>query len=142
MICSSAFSEEPEDEPAVIYTIATFLNGRRKPTTRSADIAWFSYGSVVERTGKWSRDRQWVQVLAGEENVCWLNVNYISERLEPFFVCNENNGVVNCRKSPGKGGITGKIRHGETVLIENVIDGYGKCSKGWVDLEYLIEEVE
>ena len=135
------YSAKSEEE-SYVYTVATVLNGRRKPTTKSADIAWFTYGDRLLRTGKWSKDRAWIQVYGGEDNVCWVHTKYVSERTEPFEVCNENNGTVNCRKNPGKGSITGKIRNGETVLISNVIDGYGRCERGWVDLEYLIEEAD
>ena len=138
--CLTSYSEEADLRP--VYSLAELLNGRRAPKKSAKDIAWFLYGSEIERTGRWSQDHCWVEVYGGEDGVCWVNVNYISERMECFEVCNENNDTVKIREHPGAGRVKGYARHGDKLLITQVIGCYGRCDRGWVDLDYFVEEVE
>ena len=49
---------------------------------------------------------------------------------------------IRIRSKPGKGRVTGRARKDQILEITQIVLGYGKCSRGWVDLSYFIEECE
>lgn len=125
-----------------LYVTADVLNGRAQPTKKAPAEAIFDYGDRLVPTGKLSKDRNWVQVEGGEAGTVWVSTKYVSERFTEFTVTNENNGKIKIRKTPVDGKITGYVRRGKSVEIDRVVLGWGHCSKGWVDLDYFIEEDE
>jgi hypothetical protein len=64
----------------------------------------------------------------------------VTERIAPYTATNANNGKIKIRKLPGEGRVTGYVKHGKSIEIDQVIFNYGHCRQGWVDLDYLIEE--
>lgn len=49
---------------------------------------------------------------------------------------------IKIRSKPGEGKVTGIARKNQVLEITQVVMGYGRCDKGWVDLEYFIEDCE
>ncbi len=142
---STAQAEElAEDmEWAPLYVTASVLNGRSEPTKKADVSAFFDYGDLIQPTGQWSRNGEWVEVTGGENGTAWVYYKFVTARKKPFNVTNENNGGLKVRSRPGgKGRLRGYIRHGKTIEIDQVINGWGHCSRGWVDLDYFIEEIE
>ena len=94
-------------------------------------------------TGRISQDCEWVEVYGGETGTVWVAARYVTERMDGFTVKNLNNGRIRIRaKLGGKGKLKGYVGHGKSIVIDRVVLGWGHCSRGWVDLEYFIEEVE
>ena len=142
---TTAQAEEPEEELRAdpLYVTASVLNGREEPTKKAQISAFFDYGDVVYPTGKISRNGEWIEVQGGEAGTAWVHYKYVTARKQPFTVTNENNGKIKVRSKPGgKGRLRGYIGHGKTIEIDQVINGYGHCKRGWVDLDYFIEEIE
>ena len=145
LMISAARAEDPEEERILdpLYVTASVLNGREEPTKKAEVSAFYDYGDVVFPTGQWSRNGEWVEVQGGENGTAWVYYKFVTARKKPFTVTNENNGKIKVRSRPGgKGRLKGYIRHGKTIEIDQVINGYGRCSRGWVDLDYFIEEIE
>ena len=130
------------EEHNPLYVTADVLNGRAHPTKKAPVEAIFDYGDKLIPTGRFSRDREWVEVQGGESATVWVHIRYVSERFCEFTVINENNGRIRIRSKPDGGKIKGYIRHSKSIEIDRVVLGWGHCSKGWVDLEYFIEEDE
>ena len=141
-ICETAFAEEEEEEPVYLYVMAKSLNGRIRPGKRYQTIVEFEMDTPLVPTGRWSKDHMWVEVVSAENDYVWCNVNYLTERREVIHVYSLNSGRIKIRKAPGHGRVTGYAREGEVLEITQVVMGYGKCSKGWVDLSYFIEDCE
>ena len=134
--------EEDREWPG-LYVTASVLNGRSEPTKKAGITAFFDYGDKIQPTGEWSRNGEWVEIQGGENGTAWVYYKFVTARKKPFTVTNENNGKIKVRSRPGgKGRLKGYIRHGKTIEIDQVINGYGHCSRGWVDLDYFIEEIE
>lgn len=133
-------SAEAEDiEYADLYVTADVLNGREWPTKKAQVGAIYDYGDTLKPTGRWKDE--WVEVEGGESGTVWVHYKYVSERILPFEVKNENNGKIKVRSKPGgKGTVRGYVKRGKTIEIDQVVLGWGHFSKGWVDLEYFIEE--
>jgi len=125
-----------------LYVTADVLNGRKWPTKKAGIEAVFDYGDLLEPTGRMSKDLEWLEVAGGESGTVWVFAQYVSERIIPFTVTNENNGKVKIRSKPGGGKLKGYVNRGKSVEIDRVVLGWGHCSRGWIDLEYLVEEVE
>lgn len=125
---------------APLYVTADVLNGRAHPTRKAPVEAVFDYGDQLTPTGRISRDCEWVEVEGGEAGTVWVHVNYISERFVEFTATNENNGKIKIRSKIGGGKVRGYVKRGKSVEIDRVVLGWGHCKKGWIDLEYLIEE--
>ena len=139
----TAAAEETEKEYQPLIVTANVLNGRMRPSKRAEITARFDQGDEVQPTGRISKDWEWVEVYGGENGTAWVHYKYVTERVDAFRVTNENNGRVKARKRlGGKARLTGYIGHGKTIEIDQVILGWGHCKRGWVDLEYFIEEVE
>ena len=133
-------AEDAEYQP--LYVVADVLNGRAHPTKKAPVEAVFDYGDQLIPTGKISKDRKWVEVAGGESGTVWVSIQYVSERFTEFTVINENNGKIKIRSKPVDGKIKGYVKRGKEIEIDRVVLGWGHCSKGWVDLEYFIEEDE
>ena len=144
LILSEARAEEAEEityQP--LYVKADLLYGREWPTKKSQVMAYLDFGDAVQPTGNISKDCEWVEVIGGENGTMWVCAAYVSERFTEFTVTNENNGPVKIRsKMGGKGKVKGYVRNGKSIEIDRVVLGWGHCSRGWVDLEYLIEEID
>lgn len=139
---SVSIAEDAEvSEPVEMIVIASQLNGRAYPTKKSSKEAFFDYGDVVNATGKWSEDHKWIEIMAGEGGTVWCKAEYLTERTDSFIASNEGRKAVRIRKSPVDGRVTGYLKAGKTTKITQVILGWGKCSKGWIDLGYLCEVV-
>lgn len=124
-----------------VTVTARLLNGRLRPSKGAMRTAFFDRGDVLELTGYWSEDHDWVEVYAGEAGACWVARQYVTERTESFTVINENYDKVKIRKKPSdKSRVSGYLRQGRELEITQVILGWGKCKKGWIDL-YYVEEV-
>ena len=123
-------------------TVTTkLLNGRSAPRKTASIEARFDYGDTLIQTGEWSKNHEWVEVYGGETGVVWVHINYVSERAH-YFVTNEKHNRLKVRKWPVVGRVVGYIRKDQQVQIEQTVLGWGRTKKGWVDLSYLVEEVE
>ena len=138
LIVGGCWAEDAENTP--LWVTANLLNGRAKPDKGSHVEARFDYGDRLTPTGRWSKNRKWVEVIGGESGTVWCDIRYLSEREDVFTVYSLNPGSIRARIRPGAGKITGKIKKGERIEITQVVLGYGLCKKGWVDLGYFIEE--
>ena len=132
LIVSTAISED-------LIVTASILNGRERPGTNAAIEAFWDRGDLVEPTGEWSTDHQWVEIFGGETGTVWCSIKYLTERSEPFKVTNENRSSIKIRKRPVNGTVIGYLKPGKTITITQVVLGWGKCKSGWVDLGYLVE---
>ena len=145
LMAIGAAAEETEDDRTwdPLYVTASVLNGREEPTKKADIAAFYDFGDVVQPTGRWSKNGEWVEIVGGESGTAWVYYKYVTARKTEYTVTNENNGRVKVRSRPGgKGKLRGYIRHGKSIQIDQVINGWGHCSRGWVDLEYFIEEIE
>ena len=133
---------EGQDDPEPLYVTAGQLNGRAHPSKMASVEARFDYGDRLTPTGNISRDRKWVEVEGGETGTVWVSIQYVTERFTEFTVTNENNGRIRIHSLPGGGKLKGYIGRGKSVEIIQVVLGWGRCAKGWIDLDYLIEEVD
>lgn len=131
-----------EEDYAPLYVTADMLNAREQPTKKAPVAGMYYFGDELQPTGKISKDREWVEVYGGEAGTMWVKACYVSERYAEFIVKNENNGKVKIRSRMGEGKVRGYVRNGQSIEIDRVVLGWGHCKKGWVDLEYFIEEVE
>lgn len=120
---------------------ARLLNGRMTPSKGAMKTAFFDRGDVLDLTGYWSEDHEWVEVYAGESGACWVARQYINERTEPFTVINRDYNKVKIRKKPTeKSRAVGYLKQGREIEITQVLLGWGKCKQGWIDLYYVEEE--
>lgn len=127
------------DDSIQVRVIANQLNGRSWPTVKSRQEALFDYGDVIEATGKWSDDHNWIEVKAGEDGTVWCKACYLTERMDSFVASNEGKRAVKIRKRPIDGKVVGYLKGGRTLKITQVVLGWGKCNSGWIDLGYLCE---
>ena len=104
-------------------------------------VAFFDRGDILEATGEWSDDHEWVEVTGGEAGTCWVHRKYITERIEPFKVINKRYKTVKIRKKPSeKGKLTGYLNKGRSIEVVQVLMGWGRTRLGWIDL-YFVDEV-
>ena len=136
----SARTEEVFVENKDLIVIADTLNGRYRPTKKSAVLAEYEFGDILKPTGKWSKDHAWIQVYHPEEKYVWVSINYISERMDIFEVYTLCDSPVKVRKYPESGKVTKYLKKEQHVEVDQVILGYGHTSYGWIDLSYFIEE--
>lgn len=137
ILCSVSIAEEP----AKLTVRAKLLNGRSAPRKTASIEARFDFDDILEPTGAWSNDWKWVEVIGGETGTVWVYISYVSERTH-YTVTNEKHNCVKIRKSPVNGRVVGYVKKGRSVDIEQKIGNWGKTKKGWVDLDYFIEEAE
>ena len=138
----TAYAYDDTNIEGHFVTVTTrLLNGRMTPNKNAMKTAFFDKGMVVEMTGRWSDDHDWVEVIAGEAGNCWVARQYVTERTDPFTVYNRDFSKVKIRKKPhNKSKVTGYLRKGHEIEITKVILGWGKCRLGWIDLYYVEEE--
>lgn len=138
---SFAENAENEEEPEYIPVIVTGsnLNARMSPNPYSYIITSYDKNLELNSTGRWSKDKKWVEIMSMEYGPVWCSYKFLTERTEPFKVETLCDEPVKIRKFPGDGRVTGYLRKGKTIIITQVILGYGKCKKGWIDLGYCIE---
>lgn len=103
--------------------------------------ARFDKKDALWATGEWSEDHHWIEVVGGEGGNVWVYADYVSETLKDFKATNERFDKVKIRSRPFDGKITGYLKKGKTVEITQVVLGWGRCKRGWIDMGYL-EEVE
>lgn len=134
--------EAEEEEPVYIplyVTNCTALNCRQKPSKSSFVVTELERGQMIEGTGRWSRNKQWVEVYHPEFGNLWCDYHYLTERQESFSIETLWETPIKIRKNAMKGKVTGRLKRDQKILITQVIYGWGKCSKGWIDLAYCIE---
>ena len=140
---NGARSEEYDAETAdlnKLIVIVDTLNGRFRPDKKSPVLAEYEFLDELTPTGKWSKDRMWVEVTHPEEKTVWININYVSERLDVFEVYTLNDQPIKVRSKPEVGKVKKYLHKDEHVEITQVVMGYGRCGWGWLDLGYFIEE--
>jgi hypothetical protein len=129
-----------ETEKTIPMTvIADCLNGRSAPRKTAFVEARFSFEDPVEAI-RWSKDHNWIEVYGGETGTVWVWYEYVTERYGDYMVfINDCSGKVKIRKKP-YGRVIGYLKNEDEVFIEQVVLGWGRCSKGWIDLSFLTEE--
>lgn len=138
ILADAGLAEDVDYKP--LYVTANVLNARAEPTKKATVEARFDHGDIVQPTGRISKDRKWIEICAGEAGTAWVYYEYVTERVAPYTATNANNGKIKIRKLPGSGRVTGYVKRGKSVEIDQVIFCWGHCRQGWVDLDYLIEE--
>jgi len=133
-------AEEPEDN-VVLYVVVDLLNGRDRPNRHGTKEAMFDYGDSLTPTGRWSADHNWIEVYGGESGTVWVCAKYVSEIAGSFYVENLDYSQVKIRKRPIDGRLTGYLKRGKALLIDQVVLGWGHCSKGWIDLSLVAEVI-
>ena len=136
---SEEYSTEPNAANKLIVIVDT-LNGRFRPNKKSPVLAEYAFLDELTPTGKWSRDKQWVEIFHPEEGTVWVNINYVSERTDVFEVYTLNDQPIKVRSRPEIGKVKKYLHKDEHVEITQVVMGYGRCQWGWLDLGYFIEE--
>ena len=133
-----SFAEETSTE-TVLFVTATQLYGRYTPSKTGIIEAVFDRGMPVRATGRWSKDWKWVEVYGGECDIVWCKAEYLTEILEPITVHNESEKKIKIRKHPGNGRVVGYVKPDQTLTITQVVLGWGKTRKGWIDLVFFSE---
>ena len=128
------------DELTNMYVTASILNGRASPSKKATKEARFDNGDRVQTTGEWSSDYHWIEIIGGETGTVWCDIRYLTERKGVFMVRNNHKTPVKIRKFPVKGKITGYLKKGKSIVIDQVVLGWGHCEMGWIDLFYVDEE--
>ena len=134
-------SDLGSEESTKLYVTANLLNGRANPRKTATIEARFDHGDDLEPTGDWSDDHHWIEVRGGETLTVWVYIDYVTERKTEFKAKNTKFKKVKIRSRPIDGKLQGYLKKGKTVTITRVVLGWGRCSKGWIDMSYL-EEVE
>lgn len=143
MVMSFADEEESDEKnQPVLYVMVDNLFARMRPKKKAYPITSYDFGDVVNPTGRMSEDNMWVEITTGESDLAWCCVDFLTERLDVFHVFSLNDQSIKIRSKPGKGKVTGYAKKGQVLEITQVVMGYGRCSKGWVDLSYFIEDCE
>ena len=133
------FSAAGAEEHIFLKVTATQLNGRARPSKKAKVEAFWDYWDTVEATGEWSYDREWIEIKGGEGGTVWCNIRYLTEIFEPVKMKNADYPSIKIRKKPEKGGVVGYLKKNRTVEITQVVLGWGKCKKGWIDMSLLTE---
>lgn len=144
LLCGNSLAyDDAENEGRFATVTATLLNGRMTPSRKGAKTAFFDKGDVIELTGRWSDDHEWVEVIAGEAGNCWVSKEYITEEEESYTVYNRDYNKIKIRKKPSdKGKVVGYLKKNKKVEITQVLLGWGKCHLGWIDLYYVEKEAD
>lgn len=133
---------EEKEEPTPLYVMTKSLNGRIRPGKKYQTVCEFELGTPLTPTGRMSEDHMWVEVVSAENDYVWCCVDYLTERKDVFHVYSLGEQPIKIRKRPGAGKVTGYAKCEQVLEITQVVMGYGRCSKGWVDLSYFIEDYE
>ena len=139
LIFFGTISLAEEENEIALFVTASKLNGRIKPSRGAEIVAKWPNGAELIPTGKWSRDHQWIQVIGGETQYAWVHIGYFSEQLTGFTAWNREYDKVKIRSRPIDGRITGYLKKGQEIEIEQLFLGWGKTEKGWIDLRYIEE---
>lgn len=131
-----------DEERNDLYVMTKSLNGRIRPGKRYQVVTSFELMTPLHPTGRFSSDRKWVEIETAENELVWCNIDYLTERMDIFHVYTLWDEGVKIRSKPGDGKVVGMARKNQVLEITQVVMGYGKCSKGWVDLSYFIEDCE
>ena len=137
-----SFCAAEEQEESGLYVITKSLYGRIRPGKKYQALCEFEYGAKLHPTGRMSADHMWIEIESAENYIVWCSVDYLTERNDVFYVYSLNDERIRIRKHPGAGKVTGYARKEEVLEITQVVMGYGRCVKGWVDLSYFIEDCE
>ena len=78
-----------------------------------------------------------MQVIGGEAGTVWVDVRYVTEEKKPFYV-ETLHPKIKIRKKPVDGKVVGYLKKGKKLVVYQVVLGWGKTDKGWVNLEYCI----
>lgn len=133
-------SAKSEGQTELLRVTATLLNGRLAPGKKNRIEARFDEGDILEATGEWNKTHTWVEVKGGENGTVWCDVRYVNALEKPITVKYDGKGKVKIRKAPVNGQISGYLKPGKEIEIVQSVLGWGRCSKGWIDLDYLTEE--
>ena len=133
-------SAQSEEYTELLRVTANHLNGRSAPGKKNRIEAMFDEGDILEATGEWNKTHTWVEVKGGENGTVWCDARYVNALEQPITVKYKGKGKVKIRKTPVNGKITGYLKSGKEIEITQVVLGWAKCSKGWIDLDYLTEE--
>lgn len=133
-------SAKSEEYTELLRVTATRLNGRSAPGKKNRVEALFDQDDILEATGEWNKTHTWVEVKGGENGTVWCDVRYVNELEKPITAKYEGKGKVKIRKNPVNGKVTGYLKAGKEIEITQVVLGWAKCSKGWIDFNYLTEE--
>lgn len=134
-----AKAEEDDFELQNVYVRVKLLNGRANPRRTGFIEARFDEGDILQATGEWSKDHHWIEVIGGETGTVWVYADYVSEEKRDLEYQNSDYKKVKIRARPVDGKITGYLKKGRKVTITKVVLGWGKCKKGWIDMQYLEE---
>lgn len=142
LLFSCCLAEEDEEDIWIskeLHVIANLLNGRAKPSKKSTVEARFDKYDTVEATGEWSNNHEWVEVMGGESGTVWCSIQYVSEIYEPVIYENRGRQRIKIRKKPIDGRVVAYLYGGKTIKITQIVNGWGKSKKGWIDMSYLVE---
>lgn len=139
LLMASIIEAARSEDATVLYVKTRLLNGRSAPRKTASVEALFDYGDSLDATGEWSSDHLWVEVRGGETGTVWVHIRYVSER-SPYEVTNEKHKTIKIRKRPFNGKVVGYVKKGQKIVIEQKIFNWGRTKKGWVDLDYFVEE--
>lgn len=137
------FAEEEQEEDYTspyLYVTANLLNGRRNPSKRSQVETIFDKGDALTPTGEWSKDHKWVEIYGGESGIVWCNIKYLNEIKEPEIYTNRGKQKVKIRKRPFDGKVISYLKGGRSIEVTQIVNGWGKTRRGWIDLSYLVGE--
>lgn len=135
-----AFSEDIDEVNYITVTVTgSNLNCRMAPNKHSYIVTELEKGQEIQLTGRWSKDRRWVEIEHCEYGRLWCDYHYLTERTDSFIVETLCDDPVKIRKQVFNGKVKGYLRKNKTLEITQVVLGWGKCSQGWIDLEYCIE---
>ena len=133
----SAKSEGNDYDGTVLYVTASQLYGRYTPKKNGIIEALFDKGDKVIATGEWSKDMLWVEVYGGECGTVWCKAEYLSEINEPVTMENTFGYKIKVRSKPGKSGkVKGYVKGYQKITVTQIVLGWGRTKKGWVDLSY------
>lgn len=135
MLAVPAFADE---EYPVLYSMSKSLQGRIRPGKQYEALVSFDLWTQLYPTGRTSDDRMWIEVRSVEGDLVWCNANYLTETMNVLHVYTLWDEGVKIRSKPGNGKATGIARKEQILEITQVVMGYGKCSKGWVEMDYFI----
>ena len=137
-LLAPAIGRAEDPGPMEMYVEASLLNGRAEPNKKAKVEALFDQGNTVT-AWCWSENHHWIEVTGGETGTVWVWYEFLNEETEPSIWVNDYGSKVKIRKEPF-GTVIGYLKNGKEVEIEQIIFGWGRCSRGWIDLFYLTEE--
>lgn len=140
-VLMAAVSALAEENPT-LYVMCKDLQGRIRPGKRYEALVSFDMWTPLNPTGRISDDRQWVEVRTAEGDLVWCNINYLTETRNMLRIYTLWDEGVKIRSKPGGGKVTGIARKEQVLDITQVVMGYGRCSKGWVEMDYFIIDCE